>query len=315
MATLDDDFPPGTELPVSVIIPTFNRGGCLVDVLRDLLAQERPPREILVLDQSAPYAPEVRAALDPLLAQPRVRSMRQSPPNAQAARNRGIVEARCEIVLLLDDDIRVGPDFVWRHYCNYLEDPSIDAVAGQILQLDEEPTEQLPDRYAWSSIGWMHLPLNYARRCATINLPSGNSSIRRSVLLRAGGFDAQFTHTWYDDAELSWRIHLQHARAIYDPAPRIVHLQIPSGGRRPGKLNPYVIADSNRWMVLSYFWLKHFRWRAWRDITRITRGCILRKPLLVRPHYFCLAVGQMAWGVARACVRLAQGPRYIRSEE
>src|SRR5262249_917971 len=83
--------------------------------------------------------------------------------------------------------------------------------------------------YYWPYNGWMFLPLNFGERRPAINWPSCNGSVRRELALSIGGFDEQFTRTWYDDADFSWRLHKAGAKIVYDPCASLVHLKGPSG--------------------------------------------------------------------------------------
>lgn len=50
-------------LPVSIVIPTYQRGQVLVDTVRHLLALAQPAAEILLIDQTREHEPVVSAAL------------------------------------------------------------------------------------------------------------------------------------------------------------------------------------------------------------------------------------------------------------
>ncbi len=85
---------------ISVIIPTYNRAGLLVEALDSVLAQTRPADEIIVVDDGstdhtphrlAPYRPHIS-----LVHQPR--------RGVSAARNRGIRMARGRWIAFLDSD-------------------------------------------------------------------------------------------------------------------------------------------------------------------------------------------------------------------
>lgn len=88
---------PGT---VSVVIPSYNRAHCLKRTVDSVLTQTYPPIEVLVVDDGSTDAtPEVcRGFASP------VRCIRQQNGGVAVARNRGIAEARGELVALLDAD-------------------------------------------------------------------------------------------------------------------------------------------------------------------------------------------------------------------
>jgi GT2 family glycosyltransferase len=298
---------------VSVLIPTYNRFVALRQTLADLGAQTRPPDEIIVVDQSRDEQGRPLDRGAELADVPRLRYIYQAIPNAQKARNRAIGEARGEILILIDDDMRLPPEFVASHLRNYADDPHLDGVSGQVLLPGQQPTAELPAAMAWPANGWMFLPPNYAQRCPAINWPSCNASVRRAVAIQVGGFDENFVRTWFDDSEFSWRLHRHGARVDFDPAASAVHLQVPSGGRRPRGRNRFVWADTESWGVMFYFWRKCFGVRpVWRHVWWYVRHFLCRKALLCRPHWLAVNVYHLLAGYRWAGRRLRQPPPYLQ---
>lgn len=88
---------------VSVIIPTFNRGGVLPLAVASALAQTHPSLEVIIVDDgSTDGTEELVSRL--WGAEPRVRFFRQANRGVAAARNRGIREARGDWLAFLDSD-------------------------------------------------------------------------------------------------------------------------------------------------------------------------------------------------------------------
>ena len=87
-------------LPVSVIIPTFNRAALVQRAVRSALAAVRPRDEVIVVDDGSTDGTEAAlAGLDP-----RVRFLRAHHGGAGRARNVGVREARHPLVAFLDSD-------------------------------------------------------------------------------------------------------------------------------------------------------------------------------------------------------------------
>jgi glycosyltransferase involved in cell wall biosynthesis len=85
---------------VSVVIPTYNRASCLADSVGSVLAQTRPPLEVLVVDDgSTDDTAEVCARFP----EP-VRCLAKANGGVSSARNLGLGRARGEFVALLDAD-------------------------------------------------------------------------------------------------------------------------------------------------------------------------------------------------------------------
>lgn len=93
---------------VSVVIPAYQHGDRLAACLDSLLAQTRPPLEIVVVDDGSTDAtPEVLKRYEG-----RVKAIRQARSGAAAARNRGFEATSGEAVLFCDADAVVRRDAV-----------------------------------------------------------------------------------------------------------------------------------------------------------------------------------------------------------
>jgi glycosyltransferase involved in cell wall biosynthesis len=98
------------ELPfVSVVVPLYNEERWIDECLRALSAQQYPEDryEILVIDNNSTDRSAERVAL-----YPRVRLLREPVQGDFAARNRGIVEARGDILAFTDADTAPHPDWI-----------------------------------------------------------------------------------------------------------------------------------------------------------------------------------------------------------
>ncbi len=91
---------------ISVIIPTFNRAALLTQTLNSVLAQTRPPDEIIVVDDgSTDDTADVVASYGP-----RVRYQYQTNAYQAAARNKGQSLATGDYLAFLDSDDLWLPD-------------------------------------------------------------------------------------------------------------------------------------------------------------------------------------------------------------
>ena len=116
------------QLRASIIIATYKRAAYLSKCLEALAVLETDPTtfEIIVVDNNSPdNTQEVVldfAQLHPALS---VGYMCETNQGASYARNRGIAEARGEILCFLDDDSPPGPDWL-----NALLDRFLDLTVG-----------------------------------------------------------------------------------------------------------------------------------------------------------------------------------------
>lgn len=122
--------------PISVVICTRDRADLLAGCLKTILALDYPNYEVVVIDN----APSSEATAK-LAASLPVRYVREDRPGLDWARNRGIAEARHDIIAFTDDDVRV--DRAWlRSIGNTFSDPEVMAVTGFIAPAELESEAQ-----------------------------------------------------------------------------------------------------------------------------------------------------------------------------
>jgi serine acetyltransferase/GT2 family glycosyltransferase len=187
----------------SVVIATYDRGPALERLLRQLAGQSVPPAEyevIVVDDGSAePVAPRLAALAVPYA----LRVIRQANGGPAAARHAGIAAAAGWLLVIVDDDMQVGADFLAAHARAHPAG-SRHAVLGRIrwdralpLPLFERYHAAMIDRFADGV------------RAGTValhgwHLYTGNVSLRRADYLAVGGFDTSLRLS--EDAELGIRL-------------------------------------------------------------------------------------------------------------
>ena len=100
---------------ISVIIPTYRREEALRDSLKDLLQQDYPNFEILVIDQTQTHEPETEKYLEKLAKEGQISWFRLNWASLPGARNYGVRRAKGEIVLFIDDDIQLQQGYLNAH--------------------------------------------------------------------------------------------------------------------------------------------------------------------------------------------------------
>jgi glycosyltransferase involved in cell wall biosynthesis len=126
---------------VSVIIPTYNRAGAVCQAIESALGQTVPPAQIIVVDDGSQDG--TRERLTPYLD--RISYVFQENQGVSAARNRGVREAKSELIAFLDSDDVWHPRKleVQLHYLQqYPETALIGAVSFVDTAADWPP---LPD--------------------------------------------------------------------------------------------------------------------------------------------------------------------------
>jgi len=201
----------------SVVIPTFRRPDTLFSVLEALAGQSVPPEfEVVVIDDgSGDDTPARLAAFRPPYP---FRFFTQPNSGPATARNRGVREARHEIVLFLGDDTVPEPGLLAVHARAHAEPhPNPVAVLGYTtwpLGLKVSPFLHHINEYG--------LQFGYGLISDRDRVPfnffyTSNVSLPRALLLDAGLFDTSFPHAAWEDIEVAYRLMQRGMRMLYRP--------------------------------------------------------------------------------------------------
>jgi iron-sulfur cluster repair protein YtfE (RIC family) len=123
-----------TELTISVMLITRNRAGLLRTALKSLSEQERPPDQVVVVDNaSSDDTPAVvRAFADRL----NLTLVREETIGIPFARNTALKHCIGDVVAVMDDDCVAAPQWLKELEIPFLKDPHIGAVGGSIIPLE-----------------------------------------------------------------------------------------------------------------------------------------------------------------------------------
>jgi GT2 family glycosyltransferase len=218
----------GSSIPINtesknqvatVVVCTYRRDEPLRNTLTQLIAQNCG-YEILVIDQQANHDLDTANYLDEAASNGKLRYIKVEVAGLTMARNIGASEANGTILVFCDDDVVLGPDWVTNHLEAY-GDPSVAAVAGQVLHPNESPVN-CPGSFRHNN------PLDDFTQ-----IYGANFSIRRSVFQDVGGADENLgVHSYTEDVILARRLVERGYRIRYSPSASLLHLQWPRGGCR-----------------------------------------------------------------------------------
>ncbi len=140
---------------ISIIIPTHNRESTLIDTVNSLLKiSDEAAIEIMVVDNNS--SDGTAAAIKDL--QPRypglVRYIHEPRRAASAARNTGAKNASGEVLLFLDDDVRVQPGSLTRIQQIFDEYPDCGMVSAQVAPRFEVTPPEWAQKCQASYNGW-----------------------------------------------------------------------------------------------------------------------------------------------------------------
>jgi len=310
---------PAAAPKISCVIPTLGRGEVLCDTLRMLLSQTHPPHEIIVVDQTVVYTTTSHRQLAEWAGNGAIIWLHQREPNASRARNAGALAATGEFLLLLDDDIRVGPGFL-AAYLDVLQRTGAAGVSGPVLEGESNTVDGLSPRVFTSELGWLlHFPRNYAHDCETSFMMSGNVAIRHDLFLALGGMDENYERGAHrEESDFGMRFRQAGYRFRYHPQCVVYHLGprlVPNGGARAGvdgKDFRYFHHCVGDW----YFNLKFGRLRtAFPLLAASLRHFVFTRKTVQRPWRFPLALAYWLLALPPAIVKRWRGAKLLHPGE
>jgi O-antigen biosynthesis protein len=141
--------------------------------------------------------------------------------------NRGIPHARHDIVVLLNTDMRVEPDFLDPLLAPFQADPDVFCVASQILMAGprQEETGLTRGRFENGRISLRHDPVpDDARELIPILWGGGGAcAFDKHKYLALGGLDELYDPFYCEDADLSLRAWARGWTAYLQPTSRVWH--------------------------------------------------------------------------------------------
>jgi glycosyltransferase involved in cell wall biosynthesis len=202
---------------VSVILPTYNRCEVVRQTLTQLAAQDYPAElvEILVCDNSSDGTPAMvlEVAAESEVSIHLVSSDERLPA---VKRNQGLRRATGDLVLFMNDDVWVRPDFLREHAASHASHTAPVAVLGLVEQSEQMPQNPFIEWYrpfAYDEIA------DRADRSVSYRYHwSMNLSFPREVLLERNlVFHEDWANIGHEDVELGYRWTRAGYEVIYNP--------------------------------------------------------------------------------------------------
>lgn len=306
-----------SSLETTVIVVTLNRPNCLRRCLECLRNQQTPPAQVIVVDASMDdKSRHVAESFQEVL----YIKAPQFFGDMTASRNRGLLEARGEIIAFLDDDAYAHPGWLKALLAAY-DDPQIGGVGGRAL--NGQPGEET---YHANQIGRLlpngFLTGNFAADSGKIievdHLIGCNMSFRREVLACTGGFREDFRGISgiCEDTDLCLRIKALGYSLRFQPEACVDHEGAPQSiGQRFNARYQFYHRRNSCVMLIRYFGISPVLWRfplsiAWQSGRELARG------IASAAGRFAASAAGMVAGMARgAMFYLRDGTDPVRRNE
>jgi glycosyltransferase involved in cell wall biosynthesis len=235
---------------VSVYVPCYNAEATIGMCLASLLAQRRPPDEIIVVDDASTDQTQAIAKRFGVRV-----ARHQVNMGLSAARNTGVRAATGDLVASIDSDCTVDPLWLATLLRLLEQNPGLVGAAGKLVEAEKW---SVADR--WRA---HHLPQHHGpRRVLDPRFLFGaNTLFRRQALLDAKLYPRRL-RTNGEDYEMSRRLMAAHPRPalIYDPAALAFH----------HKRDTVASVIRTYWRYQSYYWWHLKPQRTLREFAAMT---------------------------------------------
>lgn len=250
---------PGKKISeITVAISTLNRPDALSVCLKNLLAGDVLPAEIVVVDQSRDNkTKEVVKSCDAGAVS--LVYIHHEGRGLGAAQNIAIQHAKQPVVAVTDDDCEPAANWIAKIEQSFSSQTSIDALTGRVLPAGPENTEA----FAVSSRTSTER-MEFCRKAMPWYVGSGNNfAVRREWLERIGGNDERLgpgsPGQGGVDMDLFYRLLRAGACIRYEPDLLVYHARTDKNGRISRRI-PYGYGMG----ACCVLWLREKDWYALR---------------------------------------------------
>jgi glucosyl-dolichyl phosphate glucuronosyltransferase len=214
---------------ISIIVCTYNRASVLRRMLASFFNQEdlnTVNYEILIIDNNS--NDETKSVASEFLFHHESRYIFEPKQGLSAARNRGVLESKGDIIAFLDDDVIVD-----KHWLKQLNECFIetnaDAVGGRAYLIMEKQAPEWLDATFKVFLSEVELGDTRQFRKNGQGLWGLNLSFRRSALNEAGGFDEKLGRIGgqligAEETVILERLAVQNKRIVYEPKAIVGHI-------------------------------------------------------------------------------------------
>ena len=265
---------------VSVVIPTYFRGQDLARLLDSLLEQTVKPMEVIIIDDT-PISEIRQLVKDHIIVSRRanVDLIYIENPKERSitiARNIGVKMAKGDIVLFLDSDLVLYPDFIQGLLKTYEGHPEAVGVTGWIV-----PTTHVKDiRYcsfetlrklfllfhaSGDSFSFFEYPISLTKTVVCQRFSGANMSYRRSLFTEFEFDENLKGYAYMEDALFSGSVYEKYpGKLLMTPDAKCTHSFSQEGRMEKSKLR-YLKLRNRKYVLTKLFGAKGLLMFGWEN--------------------------------------------------
>ena len=214
-----------SELRISLVICTYNRDKFIGEALDSLSKQSLSPAKfeiIIVNNNSSDNTEPVCKSFISNNPDLDITYVIESNQGLSFARNRGIAEAKYEIITYIDDDAYAKPNFLELIYDYVNANPETAGIGGKVTPRYEIKEPDWMNKYLWGFVTKIDLG-DKIRPFRGKEYPAGcNMTYRKDLLEQIGGFNNKLK--WRaDDKYINFKIREVSDKIIYIPLLEVEH--------------------------------------------------------------------------------------------
>jgi GT2 family glycosyltransferase len=210
---------------VSVVVSSLGNYPILQRVLDGFAHQTADARSFEVLVVVDRADPDPAAVDDAIGSRPyRVERLTGRIPGLSANRNTGWRAAQAPLVLFTDNDTIPVPELIGEHLASHRRHPDEEvAVAGHV--------RWAPELKLTPFMRWLEEGVQFdfgsitGEQAGWAHLYGANSSVKKRLLERVGGFDEERLPYLYEDLDWAYRATRHGLRVVYNPRALVDHVR------------------------------------------------------------------------------------------
>jgi GT2 family glycosyltransferase len=185
-----------------------------------------------------------------------------------ASCNKGVKEAKGEIVILLNNDVRPTKNFL-NPLVNNFRDPLVFSVGCKEIEIRKNRKIVSGRTEGEFKKGFLvHRKAKDQTKKQTLWTFGGSMAVNRQKFLKLNGFDSLFKPAYWEDIDLCWRARKKAWKILFEPQAVVYHQHETTNIKELGKRNMEIAAYKNQilfvWknirgvnLILHFVWLPY----------------------------------------------------------